>query len=63
MNQTTLAEEVAMLRSLAVSLVGRDSEGAYRQEFVRKALRAARLVPTRRFLNKKTFLAELSKNA
>ena len=63
MNNISLAEEIKMLRSLAVSLVGRDSEGDYRPDFVRKALRAMKLQPTRRFVSKKTFLAELSKNA
>jgi len=63
MNNISLAEEMKMLRSLAVSLVGRDPEGNYRPEFVRTALHASKLRPTRRFSDKKSFLAELSKNA
>lgn len=63
MNNISLAEEMKMLRSLVVSLVGRDSEGEYRSDFVRKALHARKLQPTRRFVSKKVFLAELSKNA
>jgi len=51
-----------MLRSFAVSIVGRDPEGEYRPEFVRKVLRAAKLRPSQRFANKKSFLAELSRN-
>ncbi len=51
-----------MLRSLAVSLVGRDSEGAYRPEFVRRILQSVSRTPTKHYTNKKSFLAELLKN-
>lgn len=59
MTTATLAKEVRMLRSLAISIVGRDPEGEYRPEFVRKALREANRVPTERFESAKKFLAEL----
>lgn len=58
----SLEQEVKMLRSFAVSIVGRDIEGAYRPEFVRKIARAAKRTPTRTFKNTKTFLAELARN-
>ena len=63
MNNASLVEEIAMLRSLAVSLVGRDTEGNYRPDFVRKSLRTSGLQPTQHFVDRKSFLAELSKNA
>ena len=62
MERDTLIEEITMLKSLAVSIVGRDTEGAYKPEFVRTVLRKAHMKPTRRFLDSKTFLRELSKN-
>lgn len=62
MNNSSLSHEVEMLRSLAVSLVGRDPEGEYRPEFVRKVLRSVKLRPTHKFTNKKEFLALLLKN-
>jgi len=59
MNMIALEKEVKMLRSFVISIVGKDPEGDYRPEFVRKALRDANLVPTKRFENAKKFLAEL----
>ena len=59
MNMTSLEKEVRMLRSFAISIVGKDPEGEYRPEFVCQALRDANRVPTRRFEGAKKFLAEL----
>ena len=59
MNKKSLNEEVEMLHSLAVSLVGKDREGAYRPAFVRKVLKAAHARPTRRFSDVAAFLKEL----
>jgi hypothetical protein len=55
-----LEKEVQMLRSFAISIVGKDSEGVYRPAFVRKALRAANRVPTKRFVSSEKFLADLA---
>ena len=63
MERDTLRDEISMLRSLAVSIVGRDTEGTYKPEFVRAVLKKAHMKPTRRFLDSKTFLSELSKNS
>ena len=41
MNMIALEKEVKMLRSFVISIVGKDPEGDYRPEFVRKALRDA----------------------
>lgn len=51
-----------MLRSLAVSLVGRDTEGEYRPEFVRRVLQNMGRKPTKTYTDKKAFLEALLKN-
>ena len=56
-----LRNEVALLRSFVIGLVGKDEEGEYRPEFVRRILKAAKEKPTRTFRNAKSFLAELKK--
>mgnify|MGYP001569639760 FL=1 len=58
-----LEKEVKMLRSFAISIVGRDPEGEYRPEFVREMLRAVNEKPHRRFrfANAKAFLAEIAR--
>lgn len=62
MDNSSISREIRMLRSLAVSLVGRDSEGMYRPEFVRRILQSVSRTPTKRYTDKKSFLAELLKN-
>lgn len=54
-----LKREVRTLRSLMISVVGRDEEGAYRPQFAREILNAAREKPSRSFRNARAFLAEL----
>jgi len=63
MNMIALEKEVRMLRSFAISIVGRDPEGEYRPEFVREMLRAVSEKPQRRFHfeNAKAFLAEIAR--
>lgn len=58
---SSLEKEVKMLRSFAVSIVGRDEEGVYKPVFVRAALRATQIKPTHRFKDAKAFLAQLEK--
>lgn len=55
-----LEEELAFLRSAVVALVGEDSEGHYRPEFVREMLSRASDKPTYTFKNKKQFLKLLA---
>ena len=57
----SLAQEVALLRSSVISLIGKDSEGTYRPEFVRATLRAAAEKPQRRFRGAKVFLSDIEK--
>jgi len=61
MNMLTITKEIEMLRSFAVSIIGRDAEGEYRPEFVREVLHAVHEKPLRRFhfTNAKAFLAEI----
>lgn len=61
MNMIALEKEVRMLRSFAISIVGKDPEGEYRPEFVRKILRTANEKPQFRFSSAKAFLAEIRK--
>lgn len=53
-----LTEEVRRLRSLVVGLVGRDMEGAYRPEYVRRLLTLASKQSTHVFKDEKSFLKE-----
>jgi|CXWL01.1.fsa_nt_gi hypothetical protein len=62
MSNISLKKEVAMLRSLAVSLVGRDAEGEYRPEFVEKILRSPVQKTLKKFTTATAFLKELRKN-
>jgi len=57
----TLKREVRTLRSFLISVVGKDEEGAYRPQFVREVLRAAREQPTRSFENAHSLLKELER--
>lgn len=56
---TTLKQEVALLRSAVIGLIGEDSEGQYRPEFVRSTFAALLRKPTRRFRSPESFLKEL----
>lgn len=55
-----LANEVRRLRSLVIGLVGRDPEGMYRPEYVRRLLAVASKPSTHIFKDAKSFLKELS---
>ena len=57
----SISQELKLLRSLAISIVGKDSEGSYKPEYVRRALFAARKKPNRKFISERQFLAELKR--
>ena len=61
MSNITLRQEVALLRSAVIGLIGEDPEGKYRPEFVRSTLAALRRKPTHRFSSPENFLKELSR--
>ncbi len=58
-NKPTLAQQVALLRSAVIGLVGRDPEGEYRPEFVESMFQALSEKPTLRYSTSKQFLADL----
>jgi len=58
-NVSQLRHEVQRLRSFVIGFAGKDPEGNYRPEFVRKILRAARENPRHTFKGAKSFLKGL----
>lgn len=54
-----LYQEIGLLRSAVIGSIGKDAEGGYRPEFVKKLLRDAREDSTYVFKNKKSFLQSL----
>lgn len=56
-----LTNEVKVLRSLVISVIGKDNEGEYRPAFVKGVLKAARQKPTENFSNSKDFLKKLKR--
>lgn len=57
----SLREEVTLLRSVIISILGEDREGKYRPNFVRTILKASKEKPNREFTDAKSFLQELKK--
>lgn len=62
MNTLTVKQEISLLRSAVINLIGRDMEGSYRPEFVKSTLAALSKKPTRRFTSPKQFLIDISKS-
>lgn len=58
---STFLQEIKRLRSLAISIVGRDSEGVYRPEYVHRVLAAADKKPLKEFVSEKQFLDEVKR--
>lgn len=56
----SLKKEIAQLRSLIISVLGKDPEGNYRPAFVRRILKAAEEKPARIFVDARDFLSQLS---
>jgi len=55
----SLKEEVRTLRSVIIGLLGKDKEGNYRPEFIKKVLKTSKEKPIGVFKDKKTFLKEI----
>lgn len=55
----TIKKEMALLRSFLIGVAGKDPEGAYRPEFVKRILGAMNDRPTYHFRGAKTFLDDL----
>lgn len=54
-------EEIRIVKSLLISLIGRDPEGNYRPEFVKEILKASKEKPKYSFQSQKHFLTQLQK--
>ena len=61
MNTLTIKQEITLLRSAVISIIGRDPEGEYRPAFVKSTLVALAQKPTKKFVSQKQFLADISK--
>ena len=55
----SLKQEVTLLRSAIISLIGKDPEGAYRPEFVEETFAALSDKPEFTFTSAKQFLTHL----
>jgi len=62
LNRNSLKEEIKSLRSFIIGVLGRDKEGEYRPEFIRKILKVAREKANFIFKNKKDFLSQIKKS-
>ena len=58
---TSLKHEVELLRSFVIGFAGRDKEGSYRPEFVKKILGALNEKPRHTFSGSASFLRKLVK--
>jgi len=61
-NQSTiniLQQELNMLRSLVIGTVGKDKEGNYNPQFVKRILKSSEEKPVHVFENKTSFLKQL----
>lgn len=56
-----LQQEVDILRSAVISVIGKDDEGDYNPQFVKDMFKAVGEKPTRSFKNVKSFLSELAR--
>ncbi len=60
MSNLTLKQEVELLRSAVIGLIGEcDPEGEYRPEFVREVLADLKRKPTRTFTTPEQFLKDV----
>lgn len=55
----TLQQQILLLNSAVISIVGRDSEGAYNSAFVKSSLKALRQSTSKRFISKQQFLFDV----
>lgn len=57
-----LQEEIKILRSFIIGILGRDKEGKYNSEFVKKVLKSSQEKPKYIFKGKDSFLKQIHKN-
>mgnify|MGYP001567056485 CR=1 FL=1 len=56
-----LEKEVKMLRSFVIGLAGKDPEGNYQPEFIKKIFKDLKEKPVYRFTNPSSFLTQLKR--
>ncbi|PIR97185.1 MAG: hypothetical protein COT91_02730 [Candidatus Doudnabacteria bacterium CG10_big_fil_rev_8_21_14_0_10_41_10] len=56
-----LRKEVSLMRSLLISLIGRDQEGSYKPSFVKAVLKSAQEKSNFKFSNSRSLLSDLKK--
>lgn len=56
-----LKKEVSRLRSVVIGIIGKDEEGEYRPEFVKKILKASQEPSHYTFKDKKHFLSQIKR--
>ena len=61
MSDLTLQQEVKLLRSAVIGLVGKDNEGSYQPEFVKSTFTALKSRPTEHFTSEKKFLSDITR--
>ena len=59
-SKINIAQELTLLRSAVIGLIGKDPEGEYKPEFVKKVLRALKEKPRYTFTSKEKFLKQIS---
>jgi hypothetical protein len=60
MNNPPLKDEMKLLRSALIGMVGKDTEGDYRPVFVREMFADLKRKPTHTFKNREDFLKKIS---
>ena len=56
-----LSREIASLRSFVIGIAGKDNEGEYRPEFVKKVLTASQKKVVGNFISADDFLTEVNR--
>jgi len=57
-----LQKEIKLLRSFVIGILGRDKEGKYNSEFVKKILKSSQEKPKYTFKDRNSFLKQIHKN-
>lgn len=57
-----IQEEIELLRSFIIGIIGKDKEGEYNPEFVKKVFETSQEKPRYAFKDKHSFLKQILKN-
>ncbi len=61
MSKLSLQQEVALLRSAVIGIIGKDADGEYHPAFVESTFAALRRKSTKRFVSARQFLADIAR--